>query len=298
MIKSKDLVGMKFNMLTVESLAEKRRSPNGSCIQMFNCICDCGNNTVVSRSHLMSGGVKSCGCLRYADRYDDLVGKTFGYLTVIKHIGRVGIGTQGQYSHLWKCRCKCGNICNVNSRSLNSGNTKSCGCIQGEKLRSAHLNTYDMSHDYGIGYCVDGTEFLFDIADYNMIKKYTWWRNDQGYILATYKGEQIRMHRLIMGLSFDDELVVDHINHNKNDNRRANLRVCTCQQNAYNKATPANNTTGHIGVSLSKNKRKFRAYIAKDKKSYNLGEFDKIEDAIEAREKAEKEFFNEFAYER
>lgn len=298
MIKSQDLIGAKFNSLTVEGLSEKRKNSNGSYTQMLNCICDCGKRVVVSRSHLLSGNTKSCGCLKHSNNYVNLIGQCFGNLTVIEHTGRINIGTKGQYSQLWKCKCKCGNVCNVSSRDLNSGNTKSCGCIRGETLRKNHLNKYDFSEGYGVGYCSDGSKFLFDITDYDLIKNYTWWKNDQGYILTTYKNNQIRMHRLIMGLTPDDKMVIDHINHDESDNRRANLRICTYKENAYNKVTPSNNTSGHIGVALSKSKNKFRAYIEKDKKYYHLGEFDNIEDAIETREEAEKILFDKYAYER
>jgi len=53
-----DLTGNKYNFLTVISRAE---SKNGKAY--WNCICDCGNTTVVSGSNLKTGGVKSCGCL-------------------------------------------------------------------------------------------------------------------------------------------------------------------------------------------------------------------------------------------
>lgn len=58
----------------------------------------------------------------------DMTGKKVGRLTAIKRIGtRKG-------SALWLCQCECGNTLEVNTSTLNSGNTKSCGCIHSEQL--------------------------------------------------------------------------------------------------------------------------------------------------------------------
>ena len=61
----------------------------------------------------------------------DLVGKTFTYLTPLYYIK----------GGKWHCRCKCGKELDVDTRNLNSGHTKSCGCLQKEK---ASNNTIDM----------------------------------------------------------------------------------------------------------------------------------------------------------
>lgn len=53
-----DLVGKKFNRLTVVSKAEKRRN-----LSYWHCVCDCGTKTVVHGSSLKNGTTKSCGCL-------------------------------------------------------------------------------------------------------------------------------------------------------------------------------------------------------------------------------------------
>lgn len=61
-----NLIGKKFNLLTVESLAyvkeyNKAKQKNRA---YYSCICDCGNRHVVSSSSLVGGQVKSCGCLK------------------------------------------------------------------------------------------------------------------------------------------------------------------------------------------------------------------------------------------
>lgn len=57
-MRHKDLTGQKFNMLTVKSFAFIRETH-----AYWNCICDCGKETIVSGSKLIRGITKSCGCL-------------------------------------------------------------------------------------------------------------------------------------------------------------------------------------------------------------------------------------------
>lgn len=65
----------------------------------------------------------------------DLSGQRFGRLTVIKRVGTKG------GSALWLCQCDCGGTTKVNARSLNSNNTKSCGCIHSEQLAKRNMDS-------------------------------------------------------------------------------------------------------------------------------------------------------------
>lgn len=297
--KAQEMVGKKFGMLTVLSVAEPRRLPSGQTQQMLSCICDCGEITTVSYSHLKYGGVLSCGCLKHRSKYENLIGQRFNRLTVIRHLGRISVGTAEQYSQLWECQCDCGNVCNVDSRSLKSGNTKSCGCIQGEALRQKHLNEYDLTGSYGVGFFNNGGHFLFDLEDYPLISAYTWHLSDTGYVVTTYKGKSIRMHRLLLGLEdFSTEKEVDHKNHNTCDNRKFNLRVCTHKENLRNRAEQSNNTSGHIGVGLVQDQNKYRAYLGLNGSQINLGTYDTYDAAVKAREEGEHKYFKEYAFKR
>lgn len=292
--KAEEMIGNRYGMLVVESIADSKRTPNGSIKTMMNCVCDCGNNAVISYEHLKNGCTTSCGCMKNVREYEDLVGKKFGKLTVIEHSGKTYLGTKKQSTHLWKCECECGNISYVTSRDLRSGNTKSCGCISGEKIRESHLNEYDLTGEYGVGYISRGSntgEFYFDKEDYDKIKDYTWYFNDNLYVVTTYQNERIRMHRLILDINTD---VVDHINNHRNDNRKSNLRHCLQKENARNKTKGFSNT-GFLGVSFDKKTNKYRAYIQKEGIQYTLGSYFDFDDAKNARIKAEKELFGEFA---
>jgi hypothetical protein len=81
----------------------------------------------------MSGTLcKTCSFRKLPGR--NLIGKIFGKLNVIRE------GESSNKSRLWVCRCSCGNEIPVASRLLNSGNTKSCGC-----LRKDHSNVPDLT---------------------------------------------------------------------------------------------------------------------------------------------------------
>ena len=124
----KDLTGMKFGELTVLRKAEGCASNGGA---LWICRCSCGNETIVSRSHLTSGHTRSCGCLKKGKHAEDLTGKTFGRLTVLER-AEDHISHCGHKEIMWKCRCECGNEVIVRGQSLRSGVTRSCGCLKRE----------------------------------------------------------------------------------------------------------------------------------------------------------------------
>lgn len=116
----RDLSGMRFGKLTV--LGPTRDSAGRVA---WRCRCECGNETVVLGSNLLSGRTESCGCGRARL---DLAGMRFGKLTALEPAEHVGRYTA------WKCRCDCGNEVVARTSSLTSGKTKSCGCLRDRRL--------------------------------------------------------------------------------------------------------------------------------------------------------------------
>lgn len=140
---------------------------------------------------------------------------------------------------------------------------------------------------------------LIDLDDVDKVKNIKWHRSDlqrSTYYCLSNDSEWKRIHRLIMGVT-DKNIVVDHINHNGLDNRKSNLRICTSGQNTCNCLTSKNNKSGHKGVYWSKERKKWCAQISINNKTKGLGRYDTIEEAIEARKKAAKEYYGEFANE-
>lgn len=164
-------------------------------------------------------------------------------------------------------------------------------------MANKKYNIYDLSGEYGIGYTSNTNEqFFFDLDDYEQIKDYCWYVSINGYITTRLYNErkQIRLHRLLM--NFPDKMVVDHINHNKLDNRKCNLRICFQKENASNKSKSKNNTSGVTGVCWHKKAKKWHSQIKHNRKNIHLGLFDNFDDAVKARREAEEKYFGEFSY--
>jgi len=138
---------------------------------------------------------------------------------------------------------------------------------------------------------------IVDADDYDWLNKYKWCAakiKHTYYATRKKKHKMLSMHRLI--LDAPPNLLVDHINHNGLDNRRKKLRLCSNFQNLLNRGPNHNSSSKYKGVYWEKAKKKFRARITLNRKSYHLGFFDdEIEAAIAYDIKA-MEFFGEFAY--
>lgn len=138
-----------------------------------------------------------------------------------------------------------------------------------------------------------GDEILIDTEDFEKIKRYSWCVSKTGYAVANNGQKVIKMHRYILDIN-NPKIIVDHRNGNPLDNRKNNLRICNSKQNARNTKVSKSNTTGQLGISITAY-GKFRARIMVNGKEIRLGNYEKIEDAIEARKKAELKYFKEFA---
>lgn len=88
---------------------------------------------------------------------------------------------------------------------------------------------------------------------------------------------------------------LDHINRIRNDNRIANLRECSPTENASNRGPSLNSASGIKGVCWSKSCQKWQANISVNRKRIHLGVFADIESAASARQRADLEYFGEFA---
>lgn len=135
---------------------------------------------------------------------------------------------------------------------------------------------------------------LIDIEDIEKVKEYKWGCSNKSYISSFSKKKKNSLHRFIMNCN-DNNLVVDHINHNPLDNRKCNLRICTPIENGMNLSIPITNTTGIIGLFYNKGLDKWQANITVNSHVIVLGTFDNRDDAIKERLKAEVVYFKEFA---
>jgi hypothetical protein len=107
-----------------------------------------------------------------------------------------------------------------------------------------------------------------------------------GYRIVKFRQRAYKEHRLIWLLVYGYwPIEIDHINRNKSDNRLENLREGTHTDNMRNRDPRGWSSSGHVGVTKSRNKYKARLG------QRHLGHFDKIEDAIAARKQAESQYW-------
>lgn len=125
---------------------------------------------------------------------------------------------------------------------------------------------------------------------------YSWQVNIKGYANSHWvvngKYNQVYMHQIVIGKA-PKGLYIDHINGNPLDNRKENLRICTYQQNAFNRAKKIKGSSKYKGVHIHKNK--WRARISFNGYRPSLGLFNSQEEAARAYDKKAVELFGQFA---
>lgn len=149
---------------------------------------------------------------------------------------------------------------------------------------------------------VEKTEFAIVDADmYDYLSQFTWRiQSDKqngryagrirnaGKVDGKYRYERIFLHRLVNATP--DGFETDHINRNTLDNRRANLRTVTRQENIWNRGMHRTNKTGFLGVSKKKNSNAWIAQIGHRlegrRVNVTLGSFDTPEEAAAAYQEA------------
>lgn len=114
----------------------------------------------------------------------------------------------------------------------------------------------------------------------------------RGYILIQLQNKSYLAHRLawLYVTGRDPFQQIDHINHDRTDNRIKNLREVSALENRKNSKKSTNNTSGHPGVYWCKQKKKWRARITVNGQDHNLGRFTEINDARNAVDAAKEKY--------
>lgn len=140
------------------------------------------------------------------------------------------------------------------------------------------------------GYALVDKEFAY-------LDKYKWTLSHKGYAISNIKTDgkfkMVYLARIITNAQTG--LVVDHINHDKLDNRSDNLRVCTNHENSMNQVSKKN-VTGYKGVRQQKHNSLYIARIGYKMKRISLGTYKTAEEAAKAYDRAAKKLYGEFAY--
>lgn len=136
-----------------------------------------------------------------------------------------------------------------------------------------------------------------DAQDYGHLSRVRWYLSPDGYVVRHVTDENgrkvtIRLHRVVNGTP--ESMVTDHINGNKLDNRRGNLRSATpSQNNANSRARPRRSK--YRGVYWHKHAGKWYAQISIDGQPRHLGLYETQEQAGEAYDEAARARFGRFA---
>ena len=223
---------------------------------------------------------------------DDFTGKRAGRLTILPYWNKDKYGKKR-----YLCRCDCGNYKFIPRDSFNANAVKSCGCLRkevaAENAKNAKRgprkepNRYETIGKVTNIYLPNSKMITqIDTEDLEMVKAYRWVSNPDNYVIGYNKERHIYLHRLVMG---DPKSDIDHIDRNKLNNKKSNLRLTNQYENSLNRGLHRNNTSGFKGVTHERGM--WRASLYKGGIHYSGGFFENKEDAIKKRIEMEKEYY-------
>lgn len=225
---------------------------------------------------------------------EDLTGRRFGHLTVIEKRKP----PKGRCQ--WLCKCDCGNTIIVVGNKLQNGGRKTCGCYLNknrENIFTRKKNRYVFSQIGVEVYDENGRSFIIDYDDYDKVKNAYWGVNKNNYVYGGIrrngKKECIGIHRYLVDEYSSN--FIDHINGDRTDNRKINLRIVDSSQNAQNTPVRIDNKSGVTGVFWYEPHQKWISYININKKRISLGHYSNFVDAVKARYNAMIKYYGEYA---
>jgi len=231
-------------------------------------------------------------------RARDLTGKQFGYLTALEPTGE-----RYRSNILWRCRCACGREVEYPATRLLTGNTLSCGCLKGEHIKAVNKYYGGTSLRQSIAEQVVSTR---SASGYTGVTK----KRDKWKAYIKYKGQNIslgcytNLEDAVRARARGKELVqADALGlleyyeqlHKNDPERPSREKIRQMQQSKgpeppgepRTRAVRNNNTSGYPGVHRKRDK--WAAKITHQKVTYQLGAFERIEDAVAARQAAEQQ---------
>lgn len=132
-----------------------------------------------------------------------------------------------------------------------------------------------------------------DLDVYENIKNYCWYKTERNSVDSRVKNKLIKLHRLILCPNPED--IIDHINWDPLDNRRVNLRICTTQENSFNRRAWKNSKTQIKWVRFDKTKWKYATQITLNWKRTWWGYFNDLQSATDKVNQLTKTLHLEFA---
>lgn len=220
--KRKNLIGQKFGKLTVmefDSISKDKRA-------LWKCLCECGNEHIVSTHCLTTNNVKSCGCGK--GDMPNLVGQKFFRLTVISFDSI----DKKSGNALWNCKCDCGNERLASTGNLNSGRSKSCGCYKREIDRKVGKKNIGCKNGQWKGGITLENVMLRTTDTYRNLRKFVL-KRDYFRCCICHSTKKLNMHH-IRNFSDFPELRFDEKN---------NITLCkACHDEFHKRYTRKNNS--------------------------------------------------------
>lgn len=266
--KPKDLTDHVFGRLTAKELLRAEQGVGA----IWRCECSCGGEKEVPATRLLNGKTKSCGCMVKESRErSNIVGQRFGMLVALAYHH-----TDEKHRPHWSFQCDCGKNKVLPIASVKWYRVRSCGCLLDKHIRE--LNRQDIAgerfdrltavyptqeRDQG-GSIV--WECLCDCGNtvHQSVNKLRSGRvHSCGCLYAETRSEGVKARR-----DFGDDTSISALVHAKRPR--------------------ANNTSGFPGVTYDKRRNRWDAKIHFRKIHYYLGSYATIEEAVAARQEAER----------
>lgn len=253
-------LGYRVGKLTVVGRTNRRWNR----YMVWRCRCDCGGEILLDTRCLQRGSVRDCGCgKRFPANQLDLTGRRFGKLVCLEPTQERGPNG----GVVWRCRCDCGSECKAVSVQMTAGYKKSCGCLSKSEVKESFI----------------GRRF----GDLTVIE---------------YAGKREGHHCWRCLCTCGQETVVRQTNLES-----GHTRSCGCRQReAYRnnlklvdgtsvtiienrmRVPIKSNTSGYNGVYYNRGLGTWAAQITFKGKTYYLGSYPKIEEAVSVRKRSEE----------
>lgn len=255
------VIGEKYRHLTV--LAYEGKGKDGK--HRYTCQCDCGHIDSFNGYQVLKGKTSHCRvCAPHTGGHPEpaLTGRQINGWDVLEEASREPRKNGKGINYLYRCRCmRCGNIALRNVGQIN--HKKSARCENCPPMYS-----FIVDGNTAKGTLPNGVSFLVDTEDIPKVEKLFWGFNKKdGYIVT--KG-CLKLHRYLLGIT-DKKIIVDHINRDRLDNRKCNLRIVNTFQNTCNHSRLSSNQTGYIGVYFSRHSQRYEVKVGYNRKRIKLG---------------------------
>lgn len=271
MFEKLDLTEQPFGLLTAKEIVGKDKRGT-----LWRCACECGGEKIVPATYLRNGHTTSCGCKGRNARQNTIKkGDRFGLLEAVE-FAEYETKPDGKRRAVWLFQCDCGKRKKLPVANVKFANVRSCGCkatahitnlkkqdITGETFdRLTAIRPTDERADNG------SVVWEFACSCGNTTK------------MSVYRFHSHRVHSC--GCLYRESRAM------VNGLRRDIVNESSLSLIVYTKKRSTANQSGHPGVWYNKRSARWEAYINFRKKRYHLGSFKEKEEAVSARQSAEK----------